>query len=191
VGPFWAHLDHAIKVRLPIVIGVVLLAVLFTGIVTDPVRRAIGYEPTQPIDFSHQQHAGDLRIDCRYCHTGVETSRDAGIPAVSICMNCHSVAAIDSPGVAQLRLLYEQNKPIVWKRIHRLPDFVYFSHSSHIQAGVDCAVCHGDVAQMDVVRQVHPLTMRSCLDCHRNPHDFAVGLATDLKGSETCTTCHR
>lgn len=191
MGSFWAHLDHAIKVRLPIVIGVTLVAVLVTGLVTDPVRRDIGYEPTQPIDFSHQQHAGDMRIDCQYCHTGVETSRNAGIPAVAVCMNCHSVSAVDSPGVAQLRILYEQNRPIVWKRVHRLPDFVYFSHSPHVQAGVDCAVCHGDVAKMDVVRQTHPLTMQSCLDCHRNPHDFAVGLASDVKGSETCTTCHR
>ena len=191
MGSFWAHLDHAIKIRVPIVLGVVLVSVLVTGLVTDPTRRAQGYAPTQPIDFSHRQHAGEMRIDCKYCHGGVETSRSAGIPAASVCMNCHAVAAIDSPGVAIVRALYERNRPVRWQRIHRLPDFVYFAHSPHIKAGVDCITCHGDVRQMDVVRQVHPLTMRSCLDCHRNPQAEAVGLREDLKGPENCTTCHR
>ena len=191
MASFWSRLDHNIKVRLPIVLGVALLSVLVTGIITDPVRRTVGYEPTQPIDFSHQQHAGDMRIDCQYCHLGTETNRHAGIPAMSICMNCHNVAAVDSPGVATLRANFQADRPIRWRRIHKLPDFVYFAHSPHIQADIDCAVCHGDVAQMNQVRQVHPLTMRSCLDCHRNPQEKALNVAADLVGPENCTSCHR
>lgn len=188
---FWARFDHTVKIRLPIVIGVALVSIAVTALVTAPVRRTSGFAPIQPVDFSHRQHAGDMKIDCRYCHTGVETGRYAAIPPVQVCMNCHSVAAVDSPGVALVRALYLEEKPVVWKRVHRLPDFVYFSHDVHIAANVGCEVCHGDVATMDVIRQVHPLSMGSCLSCHRNAHSEVVGAPPDLRGPENCSSCHR
>jgi mono/diheme cytochrome c family protein len=132
-----------------------------------------------------------MRIDCRYCHGGVETGRHAGIPPSRTCMNCHSVAAVDRPGVAQLRSLYQQGLPVPWKRIHRLPDFVYFSHQIHIGAGIGCENCHGDVAKMDVVQQVRALSMGNCIGCHRDVRSQVVGARPDLVGPENCTACHR
>lgn len=191
VDSFWARVDHTVKVRLPIVVAVALASITVTALVTAPVRRTPGYAPEQPIDFSHRQHAGDMKIDCRYCHTGAEFGRHAGIPSAGICMNCHSVAAIDSPGVARLRALYAEGQPVRWRRIHRLPDFVYFSHDVHVAARIECEQCHGDVATMDVVRQVHPLSMGSCLSCHRNAYAEVVGAQPDLRGPENCSACHR
>ena len=188
---FWSRLDTIVKVRLPIVAGVVLVSVAAAALVTAPSRRTVGYEPQQPVAFSHKQHAGDMRIDCRYCHTGVETGRHAGIPATAVCMNCHSVAAVDSPGVAVVRQLYEQGQAVQWERIHRLPDYVYFAHDVHIAAGVDCRSCHGDVRGMEAVAQVHELSMSSCLRCHRHPQSEAAGVKPDLVGPENCSACHR
>ena len=188
---FWARLDHNVKVRLPAVIGVVVACVAVTALATAPSRRTAGYAPPQPVDYSHRQHAGDMRIDCLYCHTGAEAGRHAGVPAAGTCMNCHSVAAVDSAGVAHLRALYAQGRPVVWRRIHRLPDFVYFSHSVHIAAKIGCENCHGDVARMDVVQQVHALSMGSCLACHRNAPTQVVGAPPDLIGPENCSSCHR
>ena len=191
MGSFWARLDHYVKFHLPAIVGVVLISVTVTALVTEPVRRTVGYAPPQPINFSHKQHAGDMRIDCRYCHTGVETGRHAGIPAVGICMNCHSVAAVDSAGVAQMRALYAQGQPVAWQRVHKLPDFVYFSHNIHIAADIGCENCHGNVARMDIVEQVRPLSMGNCLGCHRHTPEQAAGVPADLKGPEDCSSCHR
>lgn len=188
---FWARLDYSLKVRLPIVLGVALVSITITALVTEPVRRTVGYAPGQPINFSHKVHAGDMKVDCRYCHVGVETGRFASVPASQTCMNCHSVAAVDRPGVAALRTLYSQGEPVVWKRVYRAPDFVYFSHDVHIAAKADCRNCHGDVATMDVVRQVQPMSMGSCLGCHRNASTRIVGARSDLVGPENCSSCHR
>jgi len=191
VESFWARLDYHVKVRLPLVIAVALISVVATALVTAPSRRTQGYAPEQPIAFSHKQHAGDMRIACQYCHTGAETGRYAGIPASSICMNCHRIAAVDSSGVARLRELYAQGRPVPWKRIHKLPDYVYFAHDIHIAAQIGCESCHGRVEQMQVVRQVHPLSMGSCLDCHRNVQQKVPGVPPDLRGPENCSACHR
>ena len=130
-----------------------ILSALITGLVTTPVRRVEGYVPEQPISFSHQMHTGTMKIDCRYCHIGVESGRHAAIPASSICMNCHNVAALDRPGIKSLRAAYAGNRPVVWRRIHRLPDFVYFSHDVHVLANIDCEFCHGKVREMEVTSQ--------------------------------------
>jgi len=191
VESFWARLDYNVKVRLPLVIGAVLISVTVTALVTAPARRTVGFAPEQPVDFSHRQHAGDMRIACQYCHTGAEQGRHAGIPAVATCMNCHRLAAVDKPGVAHLRQLYARQQSVAWRRIHRLPDFVYFAHDVHLAAGVGCESCHGDVAGMEVVQQVHPLSMGSCLDCHRRVQEKGVGASADLVGPEHCSACHR
>lgn len=123
----------------------------------------------QPIQFSHKHHVGDDGIDCRYCHTGVETSAVAGIPPTKTCMNCHSVLFNSSSYLEMVRESYRTGKSIEWVRVHRLPDFVYFNHGIHINKGVGCSSCHGPVNQMPLVFQASTLLMQWCLDCHRNP----------------------
>src|SRR5437763_8906182 len=129
-------------------------------------------EREQPLQFSHKHHAGDDGIDCRYCHTSVETSASAGIPSTQICMNCHSQIWADSPYLKPVRDSYKDGKPLEWVRVHDLPDFAYFNHSIHVNKGVGCATCHGRIDQMPVVSQTQSLQMEWCLDCHRHPENY-------------------
>lgn len=123
----------------------------------------------QPIPFSHAHHAGQLGIDCRYCHTSVETSHFAGIPPTKTCMNCHSQIWVNSPLLQPVRESYATNTPIEWNRVHRLADFAHFHHAIHVNKGVGCSSCHGRVDQMPLTMKVNTLQMEWCLDCHRNP----------------------
>ncbi|HEV7374444.1 MAG TPA: cytochrome c3 family protein [Pyrinomonadaceae bacterium] len=129
-------------------------------------------EREQPVQFSHKHHAGDDGIDCRYCHTSVETSASAGMPATQTCMNCHSQIWADSPYLEPVRESARTGKPIQWTRVNDLPDYVYFNHSIHINKGVGCSTCHGNVAQMPLMYQAASLQMEWCLACHRNPENF-------------------
>jgi hypothetical protein len=129
-------------------------------------------EREQPVQFSHKHHSGDDGIDCRYCHTSVETSSDAGMPPTKTCMNCHSQIWADSPYLEPVRASWKTGKPIEWTRVHDLPDYVYFNHSIHVNKGVGCSTCHGNVSQMPVVYQAASLQMEWCLQCHRNPEKF-------------------
>jgi hypothetical protein len=124
---------------------------------------------TQPVQFSHEHHVAGLGIDCRYCHTTVETSRSAGMPATEVCMNCHSQIWADSPKLEPVRASFRSGKSLAWTRVHDLPDYVRFDHSIHVQKGVACAACHGRVDQMPLMWREHTLQMQWCLDCHRNP----------------------
>ncbi|MCG3160926.1 MAG: hypothetical protein JMDDDDMK_02002 [Acidobacteria bacterium] len=126
----------------------------------------------QPVQFSHKHHVGDDGIDCRYCHTSVEKSSFAGIPPTKTCMNCHSQLFASSDYLAIVRDSWREDKPIVWKRVHDLPDYVYFNHSIHVKKGVGCSTCHGRVDLMPLVYQVASLQMDWCLTCHRNPEKF-------------------
>jgi hypothetical protein len=126
----------------------------------------------QPVQFSHQHHVGGLGIDCRYCHTSVETSAFAGIPQTEICMNCHSQIWVNSPMLEPVRSSYRTDKSISWVRVHNLADFVYFNHSIHVAKGVGCATCHGQVDRMPLTTQVASLHMEWCLECHRYPERF-------------------
>ncbi|WP_043752734.1 cytochrome c3 family protein [Methylobacterium nodulans] len=123
----------------------------------------------QPVPFSHQHHVGGLGIACRYCHTSVETARFAGLPPTHTCMSCHSQIWTNAEMLAPVRGSLATNTPIHWRRVHTLPDYVYFDHSVHIAKGVGCSTCHGAVQSMPLMRQAAPLTMSWCLDCHRNP----------------------
>lgn len=127
-----------------------------------------GYEPVQPIAFSHKVHAGKLGMDCRYCHSNVERSSVAGVPATETCMNCHRFVRWDTPTIRPVTQQWTDNLPIQWTRVHRLPEYVHFSHQPHVRSGLECAACHGDVANMDRVRVVAPMSMGWCLNCHRN-----------------------
>jgi len=168
----------------------------------------------QPIQFSHERHVAGNGIDCRYCHTSVETSAFAGIPPTKTCMNCHSQIFAASPYLEPVRASFRTGESIRWTRVHDLPDFVYFDHSIHVAKGVGCATCHGRVDQMPLMYQVASLQMQWCLDCHRNPERFvrpreavyrmdyeppadqlALGrkLVADyqIRKLTSCSTCHR
>lgn len=130
-----------------------------------------GIARVQPVPFSHQHHVGDLGIDCRYCHTSVEHSSYAGMPATRICMNCHSQMWVGSDMLAPVRESYSTNKSLEWKRVYNLPGFVYFDHSIHVHKGIGCTTCHGAVDEMPFMYQAPSLLMEWCLDCHRRPEE--------------------
>ena len=124
----------------------------------------------QPVAFSHAHHTAEIGIDCRYCHTGVETSAYAGIPPTATCMTCHSQLFTNADMLAPVRQSLAGNTRLTWNPVNRLPDYVYFDHSIHIAKGVACTTCHGPVGKMRLTRQQAPLTMQWCLDCHRDPY---------------------
>jgi len=127
-----------------------------------------GYAPAQPIAFSHKLHAGDNKVPCLYCHYGARSSRHAGIPSSSVCMNCHGLLEKQTVEIERFKEAAQIDRPLMaWVKVHNLPDFVYFNHSRHVLSGVDCKNCHGDVANMPRIEQVMPLTMGWCLSCHR------------------------
>jgi len=179
-----------------------------------PYGTGQAHEITQPVQFDHRHHVKDDLIDCRYCHSSVEKAASAGIPSTELCLNCHSQVWNKSPLLDVVRASWFKNQPIVWTRVHNLPDFVYFNHSIHVTKGVGCVECHGRVDRMPTMQQVQPLTMGWCLDCHRDPNPrlrpveeitnmnwkpegdpVALGqeLAKkyDVKPRVTCYTCHR
>lgn len=191
---------------------------------TSPETTHVGYAPEQPVRFSHRLHAGELQMDCRYCHNTVEIAAHAAIPPTQTCINCHSPADADgnvaltavhagSSRLAGVHRSWSEDRPIRWKRVHDLPDFVNFNHSAHVSRGVSCVSCHGRIDQMDVVTQVKTLSMQSCLECHRNPepHLRPLEAVTDMdwvppassverdevirdhwnvKANQNCSTCH-
>ncbi len=148
-----------------------------------PKYTDVGYRPRQPVKYSHKLHAGDLGLDCRYCHVTVEKSAVATIPPTQICMNCHTTVLPESEKLLPVRESWATGKPIEWVRVHKLGEFAYFDHSIHINRGIGCISCHGDVSAMEVVEQKKPLNMSWCLDCHRNPdeHLRPVSEVTNMK----------
>lgn len=196
---------------------------IFTAIVAKTVIDGLytvgvqqGYQPTQPIAFSHEIHAGQYEIECQYCHTGVMISKSANIPSANICMNCHSAIKTESKEIAKIYKAIDYNpetgeygdnvKPIEWVRVHNLPDLAYFNHSQHVNVGeIECQTCHGPIEEMAVVKQWNTLTMGWCINCHRETKVNAKGNAYyddlvkahdggDLKvvdiGGLECSKCH-
>jgi len=137
-----------------------------------PYQTGAGIVHDQPVPFSHQHHVGGIGIDCRYCHTSVESSSYAGLPPTKTCMNCHSQVWSDSPMLEPVRESFRSGKPIAWTRVNDLPQFAYFNHSAHVNKGVGCTTCHGDVARMPLMWQHASLQMEWCLECHRAPERF-------------------
>lgn len=160
-------LAPAFLVGVVILLG--LLGVCVYGVYWSPYMTGVKIPISQPIPFSHQHHVGGLGIDCRYCHTSVETSVFAGIPPTHTCMTCHSQLWTEAPVLAQVRQSLTSGKPIRWNRVHNLPDYVYFNHQIHISKGVGCVSCHGRVDEMPLTWKTETLYMRWCLDCHRHP----------------------
>jgi len=159
---------------LPLVLGVIValagagVAAGVTIYLTPKYTRA-GYQPVQPVPFSHRLHAGELGLDCRFCHNGVEKSWFANLPGASTCMNCHNVVLKDDPRLQIVRDSAANNTPIPWVQVHKVPDYVYCNHSVHVDRGISCVKCHGRVDQMTEVREVKSMSMSFCLDCHRDP----------------------
>ena len=209
IFPKWAN-------HVPALIGLVFLLIISFVIFVfwywfSPKNLNVGYQPEQPIPFSHRKHAGELGMDCRYCHGG---QGHIQVPNTDTCMNCHHMIKTDSPHIKKIQESYATDTPIPWVRIHSLPDYVYFNHSRHINSGVSCVTCHGRIDKMEVVRQVQPLSMGWCLECHREPEKYlrpvehVTQLDWEPKGDqlelgkllkekydvnpkEYCSTCHR
>lgn len=156
------------------------LGVLYYG--GSPQTTDVGYAPVQPVPYSHALHAGDLGIDCRYCHTVTDSAAHLAIPPTATCLNCHAQIATQSKNLLPVQESAASGLPVRWVRVHDLPDYVYFDHSAHVMRGVGCVSCHGRVDSMDVVYQVETLSMGWCLDCHRNPepHLRPLGSVTDM-----------
>ncbi len=172
-----------------------------------PKYTDVGYMPEQPVPYSHALHAGELKIDCRYCHSGVEKTAYAGVPPTQTCMNCHSAIKTKSPHLQPVRDSYASGEPVPWVRVHKIGEYAYFNHSPHIQAGVGCESCHGRIDQMVEVWQDQPLSMGWCLECHKNPEPHlrpkemvtAMGyvrpadavINTNVNPPIHCSGCHR
>jgi hypothetical protein len=193
---------------------VYLVALIAYGVTPEAIR--IGYQPDQPVPYSHALHVGELGMDCRYCHSTVERAAKAAIPPAATCMNCHQTVQPQSDKLLPVRAAFGENEPLRWVRVHDLPDYVYFNHSAHVAVGVGCESCHGRIDQMVKVYQHAPLTMGWCLDCHRltresptsvlrprdkvtqmgyQPTDFDRQVvktqAKDVFPPTNCSTCHR
>jgi hypothetical protein len=137
-----------------------------------PKYTRVGYQPPQPVNFPHDIHAGQLGMDCRYCHSFVEVAAHSNVPTTQVCMNCHSQVQRENPKLAPVRESWATGRPIEWVQIHKTPDYVYFNHSAHVNRGVSCVSCHGRIDQMPVVYHAEPHSMDWCLTCHRNPENF-------------------
>ena len=197
-----------------IVCALVVVAWVGYLIVRSPYEMMQNVPREQPVPFSHEHHVAGLGIDCRYCHTTVETSSYANIPATKICMNCHSQMWATAPILEPVRESYRTGKSIEWTRVNDLPDYVYFNHSIHVHKGIGCTECHGRVDRMPLMWQAEPLTMEWCLNCHRHPERYvrprgevfnmeykhpANQLAAGAKliseyhiqSLTSCSTCHR
>jgi formate-dependent nitrite reductase cytochrome c552 subunit len=178
--------------RLPrnIIIAGLLVGTALTAGVTyyfTPAYTRVGYQPIQPVAFPHSVHVTQLGMDCRYCHNGVEKSWYSNIPATSVCMNCHNQVLKDDDRLAVVRESAATGKPIPWIQIHKLPDYAYFNHSVHVNRGVSCVECHGQINHMDEVYHAKPLSMSFCLNCHRDPaaHLRPLDKITDLDWKPT------
>ena len=214
VFPKWVN-----TVPIKVIVAIILIktaVVLGVTYYTTTKYTRVGYEPTQPVAFSHALHSGQLDIDCRYCHTFVDRAAHSNVPTTQVCMTCHSMVRKNDPILAPIRDSYESGEPIPWVRIHKTPDYVYFNHSVHVNRGISCMECHGSVQEMDVVQHSKSLSMGFCLECHRNPEEYirppeevynldwerpdteefnkeVVGFVHDWKVNppQSCSGCHR
>ena len=197
---FTRRFERRVYVALVVFIFAGGLGTSFGAYVLWPSRREAGYEPKQPIPYSHKLHAGELEIQCLYCHSQADKGPHATIPPVSTCMKCHEQEQTKdedgnlTEGMATLLEHWEQKKPIVWNKVNDLADFVYFDHSRHVNAGLECQECHGPIETMERVRREHGLKMSWCLDCHKQEPqegDAACERGDPTRAPIHCTACHR
>ncbi len=173
--------------RLVLAVLVLIVALIVLWVVAG--RRRVGFAPTQPIAFFHYVHARDKQIACEYCHRTVRSAANAGVPSTQFCMRCHRVVIPNFSEIQKLHGYWNRREAVPWVRVNRLPGFVNFDHHAHTVIGkLDCVPCHGDVKEMDVIRQTAPLNMGWCLSCHRGEMPLPAGVT----GAPTnCVTCHR
>lgn len=194
--------------------GVAILGGVLYAIMMSPYYTNVNVTREQPVPFSHKHHAGELGIDCRYCHTSVEKSSFAGVPPTQTCMTCHSQIWTNAPMLEPVRQSYRDNKSLSWTRVNALPDYVYFNHSIHVAKGVGCTTCHGQVAEMPLMYKANTLYMGWCLDCHRQPEKYVrpksevfnpnyvappnqmelgakLVKENHIQSLQSCSTCHR
>ena len=184
-------LDRMLRWCLP-GLGLALgLSVLLVGWFTQPPDLQRGYAPVQPIPFSHQLHAGTLKMSCLYCHAGAERSPIAGVPGAELCLGCHAVTRTEHPAIQALAQSYQAGQTLLWKRVYRTPDHVFFDHRPHVQAGLACQACHGEVQTMEVLARQGPLHMGDCLNCHRHPQPALPPGSPITRAAEHCAACHR
>jgi hypothetical protein len=208
--PSWSNTVYRLAL-LGLLLGLASLVVVPMIYVRTPYNTSQLVQWEQPVEFDHRHHVRDDGIECLYCHPNAERGPSAGVPSTGVCMGCHNQIWNQSPLLELVRRSYFTGQPISWKRVHDLPDFVYFDHSIHVQRPIACERCHGDVGSMPRVVQVQPLTMGWCLDCHRQP-DVAIpesrvphntweatfemfvrrpAANRDITRLTTCTACHR
>jgi hypothetical protein len=219
MNPFFFP-DWTNRVRLPAGMLLAAAPLYLLGVVYyggSPKTTDVGYAPKQPIPYSHALHVGQLGMDCKFCHTTVDKAAFAAIPPAETCIGCHGqTIKAKSPKLTPLREAYTsvENKPVEWIKVHDLPDYVYFNHSSHVNRGVGCASCHGRIDNMEVVKQENTLSMGWCLNCHRNPENhlrpqsevtnlnwtpnedqrklgLAIKAERGINPPTHCSTCHR
>ena len=167
VFPRWTN---TLRVVLPVLVaGGAAYAAVIVAFGFSPRTTDVGYQPIQPVPYSHALHVGRLGMDCRYCHSTVENAALAAVPPTQTCMNCHARVRAESVKLIPVRVSLATGLPVEWVRVHDLPDYVYFDHSAHVTRGIGCVSCHGRIDAMEVVSQVEPLSMGWCLDCHRHP----------------------
>jgi hypothetical protein len=167
IFPRWTNrAPLALGVAAPLLLGCAIFVAWYWF---SPKYLEAGYAPLQPVPFSHKQHAGDLGIDCRYCHNTVERAGFAAIPPTRTCMNCHALVLKESLKLEPIRSSFAGDAPLEWIKVHMLPQYAHFNHGVHVSAGVGCATCHGRIDQLKIVQQIAPLSMSWCLDCHRDP----------------------
>lgn len=213
--PEWTQPLKKYVITPALLLGPVYIVAL-AAVVKDPQTLRIGYQPDQPVPYSHALHAGEMGLDCRYCHSVVERGAKAAVPPAATCMNCHQTVLPKSDKLTPVRAAFFENVALHWKRVTDLPDYVYFNHSAHVTRGVGCVTCHGRIDQMPEVYQFAPLSMGWCLDCHRDPYknlrppeevtnmawtppngedpvEFGKKLAekNNLHPPTDCSTCHR
>ena len=172
MGNFFPRWSNYLPIKLLLCLGFAGFAVACAmAYYFTPKYTRVGYMPGQPVAFDHSIHAGQLGMDCRYCHSFVEESPHSNVPTTQTCVNCHSQIQKDNPKLAPVRESMETGEPIEWVQVHQTPDYVYFNHSVHVARGVSCQRCHGQVNEMEVVEHAKPHSMGWCLDCHRNPEE--------------------
>ncbi len=163
-----------------IAVGPLTIGLALAALSRSPANTKVNIAKNQPVPFSHQHHNWELGIDCRYCHTSVEKSSFAGIPSTETCMSCHSQIWTNSPLLEPVRQSYETNTPIKWNKVNKLPDFVYFNHSIHINRGLQCNICHGSMQDEHITMKGNSFQMAWCLQCHRAPERY-LAWNKDLK----------
>jgi menaquinone reductase, multiheme cytochrome c subunit len=212
VFPRWANKTVPVLGAVLGSVPLYLIGLVWYG--ASPQTVAVGYQPEQPVPYSHALHAGELGIDCRYCHNTVEQAAMAAIPPTETCMNCHQRVRTASAKLEPIRQSFSSGQPVEWVKVHDLPDYAYFNHSAHVTRGVGCVSCHGRIDQMEVVHQEKPLSMAWCVECHRAPEEvlrppsevtnmrwqppedqLAFGAKLREQGNinppTDCSTCHR